>query len=298
MTTPADETPPVRTLAQTMRQPRWIGMLVLALAVAAVFAWLGQWQLGRAIVQNEIAEGGSETVVPLETVVKPGTPMYESDIGRMVASDGAFVPGDFIVISNRLNGADQGYWVSGHFETARGVALAVGLGWTAERSTADDVAERLNRDGLASLPEASASPQPDDAPAPDLRLTGRVLPSQGPELPPEGDPFELTTMSVAALINVWSGMDDRDVYSVYVVSADAPDGLTRIDAPPPEPDVQVNWLNIFYAIEWVVFAGFAVFFWYRLVKDAWERENELAAEMSAATQSAHPANPSGTEHVD
>jgi hypothetical protein len=37
-------------------------------------------------------------------------------------------------------------------------------------------------------------------------------------------------------------------------------------------------LNIFYAIEWVVFAGFAVFLWYRLVRDAWEREEELREE--------------------
>jgi hypothetical protein len=36
--------------------------------------------------------------------------------------------------------------------------------------------------------------------------------------------------------------------------------------------VSFNLLNIFYAIEWVLFAGFAVFLWYRLVKDAWEAE--------------------------
>jgi len=34
---------------------------------------------------------------------------------------------------------------------------------------------------------------------------------------------------------------------------------------------------VFYAIEWVVFAGFAFFLWYRLVKDARQREIEEAA---------------------
>jgi surfeit locus 1 family protein len=35
---------------------------------------------------------------------------------------------------------------------------------------------------------------------------------------------------------------------------------------------------VFYAIEWVVFAGFAVYLWYRLVKDQYEREMEDALE--------------------
>jgi surfeit locus 1 family protein len=45
--------------------------------------------------------------------------------------------------------------------------------------------------------------------------------------------------------------------------------------------VQFNWLNVFYAIEWVVFAGFAVFLWFRLVRDAFEREHEEAEEARA-----------------
>ena len=57
-----------------------------------------------------------------------------------------------------------------------------------------------------------------------------------------------------------------------------PTGWTPIDSPPPSSEVELNWLNLFYAAEWVVFAGFAIFLWYRLVKDAWEREQEEAAE--------------------
>jgi hypothetical protein len=37
-------------------------------------------------------------------------------------------------------------------------------------------------------------------------------------------------------------------------------------------DATYNWLNIFYAIEWIVFAGFAFYVWYRLVRDRVERE--------------------------
>jgi surfeit locus 1 family protein len=43
--------------------------------------------------------------------------------------------------------------------------------------------------------------------------------------------------------------------------------------------VALNWLNIFYAVEWVIFAGFAIFLWYRLARDAWERELEELEEL-------------------
>jgi surfeit locus 1 family protein len=89
----------------------------------------------------------------------------------------------------------------------------------------------------------------------------------------------LNTMAVSALINRWQDMTGHDVYGGYVIAGDPAevgqvDGLVAIDAPPPVPETTVNWLNIFYAVEWVVFAGFAVFLWYRLVRDTWEREYE------------------------
>ena len=42
---------------------------------------------------------------------------------------------------------------------------------------------------------------------------------------------------------------------------------------PPNREVSLNLLNVFYAAEWVIFAGFAVFLWWRLVRDEWEKEH-------------------------
>ncbi len=39
----------------------------------------------------------------------------------------------------------------------------------------------------------------------------------------------------------------------------------------------LNLLNVFYAVEWVLFAGFAIYLWYRLVRDAVERAEEEEA---------------------
>ncbi|MET4638721.1 SURF1 family cytochrome oxidase biogenesis protein [Mycetocola sp. 2940] len=248
-----------------MVQPRWIAMLLLALLVSGVFAWLGQWQLARAVTSSETVEKPTESVVPLSEVVAPGEPLRDVVVGQLVEVEGAWVPGDFLVISERVNLGTTGYWVAGHLSTGP-ESVAVALGWAQDRETADLVAARLNADPGASV----------------VDLSGRLNASEGPEVPDEGeDPFELNRMSVAALINIWPNMADREVYNGYIVSADAPESLTTIDAPAVVQQTTVNWLNVFYAIEWVVFAGFAVFLWYRLVKDSWEREQEERALAAA-----------------
>ncbi len=41
---------------------------------------------------------------------------------------------------------------------------------------------------------------------------------------------------------------------------------------------QLNLLSAFYFLEWMLFAGFAVFLWWRLVQDERNRLAELASE--------------------
>ena len=54
--------------------------------------------------------------------------------------------------------------------------------------------------------------------------------------------------------------------------------------PPRTRLASVNWLNIFYAIEWAVFAGFAFYIWYRLAKDRWQLEVEEFEERTGVTE--------------
>ena len=53
LTEPAHATEPA-TMWQIARRPRWIGALILSLAIAASFAALGQWQLSRSLEGGEI----------------------------------------------------------------------------------------------------------------------------------------------------------------------------------------------------------------------------------------------------
>jgi hypothetical protein len=109
------------------------------------------------------------------------------------------------------------------------------------------------------------------------------MPPEGPVIPKAGeDPQVMHAMVPAQLVNSWQPVESP-VHSGYLVvhptggGAEmlAGAGLDAIDSVPPEPAESVSWLNVFYAIEWIVFAGFAIFLWYRLARDAWEKEHEL-----------------------
>jgi hypothetical protein len=50
------------------------------------------------------------------------------------------------------------------------------------------------------------------------------------------------------------------------------EGVEKLTVGMAQSDSQVNWLSAFYAIEWTVFAGFAVFMWWRLLADAYKKQ--------------------------
>jgi cytochrome oxidase assembly protein ShyY1 len=230
------------------RRPRWIAALLLCLGLAAGFAALGQWQLSRSVDNAQAPDApDTEAAVPLESIAQPQSAVTPAQFGRQVTVDGAFVAGDFLTVTDRNNGgAEQGVTVVGHFVTADGSTLAVALGWSED-------------------PETSVGTW--DA----TRLIGRYLPS---EVASDSDfeAGERSAIAVADLINVWP--DAVPAYGGYLVLNEAPAGLEAIYSPVPSQEVSLNLLNIFYAIEWVIFAGFAIYLWYRLVKDVVEKEAE------------------------
>ncbi len=191
--------------------------------------------------------------MPLASVATPNQPMTADAVGQVVEFDATFVPGDSIVLVDRLSGSDRGAWAVAHAVTGDGASVAVALGWAVDEDAA-----------AAALAEFESSTPPS-------HLEGRYVPSESPQ---ESD-FEAgqhSALSVAELINLWAEAPDG-VYTGYVVLAQPTAGLEAIPAPPPNQEVSLNLLNLFYAAEWVIFAGFAVFLWWRLVRDEWEKEH-------------------------
>lgn len=253
------------TLREVMLRPRWIALLAFSLVVAGVLAWLGQWQLGRAVDTSPPEPGMTEVVRPLADVVQPGDYLPEPLVGQRVEVRGTWVASDFIVVSSRFNDDVEGYWVTGQLRVsgaAQPTSVAVATGWTPSLVQANAAAAELERQ-VAADPTAV------------VELTGRLISDEGPSVPPSGaDPYTLTRMSPAMLLGRWHDITDVSVYRPYVASQTAIGPLDDIASPAPDERSRVNWLNIFYAAEWAVFAGFALYLWYRLARDAWEKEVE------------------------
>jgi cytochrome oxidase assembly protein ShyY1 len=230
-------------------RPRWVAALLLCLGIAAGFAGLGQWQLSRSVETAAPADApDTEVAVPLASIAEPQTEVTQPQLGRRVTVSGEFVPGDSLVVTDRNNGgAEQGVVVVGHFVTDDGVTLVVALGW---------------------MP-GSEEETPGDAYPGDLE--GRYLPSEAPT-DSDFQAGERSAISVAELINRWP--DASPAYGGYLVLDDPPSGLGQIYSPEPSREIGFNLLNLFYALEWAVFAGFAIYLWYRLVRDVVEREHE------------------------
>lgn len=251
------------TLREVMVRPQWLAMLALCLVVAAVLAWLGRWQLESAIDTDPPEPGATEEVIPIDEAVAPGEYLREPLGGQRVAVTGRWDADDFLIVSSRYNDDVEGYWVTGRFELADESSLAVAIGWADSRERAEDAA-----DAFSSSADPSA----------EVELVGRVIADEGPAVPPRDAPYEMSRMSPAALLGQWTDAEGP-IYRAYLTSTDvtggiADAGLDEISSPAPELGSPINWLNIFYAIEWAIFACFALYLWYRLAKDAWQKELE------------------------
>jgi surfeit locus 1 family protein len=234
------------------RRPRWLASLLACLVLAGVFGGLAQWQIQRAVDEATIVEVDTETPIPLESILNPGEAMKLADGGRRVVVTTTWAQ-ERAVVLDRRQGSDNGSWLVVNSRTSDGACLPVAVGW----------APTIDSGEFVFI---------DDSPS---TLVGRLVPSDDP-VTGDYDNGRLTVVSSADLVNRWKC---DAIYDAFLVLDDAPAPLEHIQSVKPLPQAALNWLNIFYAIEWVLFAGFALYFWYRLVKDAVEREADELAQV-------------------
>ncbi len=214
------------------RQPKWIGALFLSLAVAAIFAALGQWQLERAFTKDNSGSGA----INIETA------NVQIDTKNVY------------IVENRLNGAERGYWLVANSVESSGKNLTIALGWSADLAEVQSERKALMESGLEKF---------------ETKLEGVFIPSEAPLPQKTTNVFE--SLSLAQLVNVYS--PDKPIQvEPHVLALN---GYSQASAWPPLKPINVayaegqkiNWLSAFYFAEWLLFAGFAVFLWWRLVKD-------------------------------
>lgn len=255
--------------------PRWLGFLALVLVLVTAFVGLSAWQVSRAQHKNDVtAAQDVDTVRPFTEVLDAQVPMpgYLSD--QMVEMTGHYLPDMQVVVTERYQDGTEGFWVVTMFapdgarlgEEAADVAndpayadtpiaVPVVRGWTADED-------------LAMHSRAATG---------EVTLVGRLGPNEAPQNThglPDG---QVRTVSAPQLVN------DFDVftYSGYVFpetesgagASAATGGLVNVGLEKQESG-GIDLQSAAYAAEWLFFAGFAIYIWWRLLRDAYLRQRD------------------------
>ncbi|MEV4988247.1 SURF1 family protein [Pseudarthrobacter sp. LMD1-1-1.1] len=270
---------------KTALKPRWIAGFIFAIALSGVFVLLSQWQFGRSTQPEVPVNPATEQVRPLTGTLQPGEFFHGSVADQMVTAQGTYSPDKQVLVPGRLHDGKTGYWVVSAFAVNGAPALS---GAGASPQTWIPVAR-----GWVAQPGDAAAP-----PSGLVELTGRLLPSEAPVAGKAPKPGEASAVSVAELINYWEVSSYPGFVSATaevvggrdVSAAAVPGNLLPLDIGPQPPAQHINWLNLFYSIEWVVFAGFALFIWWRLVKDDYHRDLEEALDDAGDDGDGHDEN--------
>ncbi|KGN37358.1 SURF1 family protein [Knoellia subterranea] len=241
-------------MLRTARKPRNLALLAVAVLIVIAFVQLGRWQLGVAedkALQESLEKARTQQPVAIETVLTPHTDFPNPKSTLPVSATGEFGSDQVVVAGRRLDGR-TGFWLVAPFTVeATGATLPVLRGWL---------------------------PSPDDlppVPSGTVTVTGGLAPPESPyagESPPEG---QLGSIDTSVLVARWPG----ELYNAFVFqqteepapAAAALGSLERV--PTPSGDTGFKWRNAAYALQWWVFALFALYMWWRIVREEDEREN-------------------------
>lgn len=247
-------------MLRTALRPRWLALFALLVVIVAACAQLGLWQVHVAQDQglaDTLRKAHEARPALLDTVVRPHQPFPNDQSGRRVTAIGEYAAdGQFLVGPRRLEGR-TGYWVVTPLTiTDTRSTVAVVRGFTTDTTT------------------------PLAPPTGPVTVDGSLAPGESPAAAPTGLPAwpqqARGSIDLSILVNEWPG----ELYNAFVfaqaeqgaggTAIAAPSGLERV--PPPQVTGGLKWRNAAYALQWWVFGGFAVFMWWRMVRDDAERE--------------------------
>jgi cytochrome oxidase assembly protein ShyY1 len=282
-TDPVAPAPPARPLWRTILTPRWSGLLVLALAIAAMMSVLGVWQLD--VYQSKTAEATAKRAegqpVSLQSLFSIDDGLPSKAVGRRVTASGTWGPAaDQLFISDRRHGDRDGFWVV--------TPLILDSSGAADGSTG---AVMIVRGWVPTVGDPAAA-----APAGHVNLSGAVGASEAQDA--SGDAARgrvLQSLRIPTIVH----LVDYRIYDAFVIlssidESPTPEGTATVTAgeapaivqPPKPPTDHAGLRNVTYAFQWWLFAAFTLWMWGRMVLDA-HREDE-------ADQPDDPLEPSGT----
>ena len=241
------------TFLRVASRPKWIGALLLALAVAAMFAGFAQWQFDRT-VRYVPKTPANQTLLSLKDLAKTSSPFLAPQADRLVSVEATPMPDQCYLIANRIQldgqgGSKTGFWLARPATTDEGKLITLALGWFAKEEQS-----RAECEKIANSAEITAL----------QTFRGIYEPSEEPRA---SDGIKFETLSVEQMINQPGLPETVDAYAGFVI-VQKPHTLGESIVIGNNPgQTEFNWLTAFYAAEWTLFAGFAIFLWSRLVRD-------------------------------
>lgn len=240
--------------------PRFWGAHLIGLLATAAAVSLGLWQYD-AWADQRAAEARDLTgaaPLALAGVMSGDDPFPGEHLGRPVRFAGEWLDASTLFVSDRRLDGRSGYWVVTPVLVEQGgSAMPVVRGWSASPSAPPAVGA-VEVTGWLQAGEG----------------TGRVDEDPHDQVIPE--------MRVPSMVE----HVDADLYSGYVVARSAGPDLRAV-TPESIPEVSATTAlrNLLYALEWWVFAVFAVYLWWRWLRDAVRPSPEQGSSESAQERS-------------
>jgi cytochrome oxidase assembly protein ShyY1 len=243
---------------RTALRPRWLALLVVVLLAASGMIGLGRWQFdrarehGREPVERARRAQQRATPKPLEQVLSPRQTFPKTAVDVRVTATGSWDGAHRLLVTGRKLGPRTGYWVLVPLRLADGSAVPVVRGWVA--SPSDPAAAGPAGPVAGGRVTVVGLLQPSEPPA-------DLAPGRSSGLPAD----QLDRVAATDLVNRWP----YPLITGFVVqqTQSPATGPVPSPVPPPLPDGGLDLLNVFYALQWWLFAALALFFWWRLVRD-------------------------------
>ncbi len=200
-------------MRESIRRPRSLGLLAVALVLSGLCVAAGLWQMRVAhddARQEALEAAGARPVAPLTSTVEPHAAFPRDGSGQRVRASGTYDAGkQVLVVDRRLDGAD-GYWVLTPLTvTATGARLPVVRGF-------------VRAPGDAKAPPATG----------EVTVEGSLAPGESPrESPRPLGSAQLTSVDVARLVNMWDG----EIYNAFVFAASETPDEAAPARPGPAP---------------------------------------------------------------
>ena len=239
------------------RRPKWISGLLAALAVAAVFALLMQWQLSRTF--NTVGVSVEESAPrPLSELIAPNQPIDKPVYDRLAIFESTIDSENSFVVGGRLQLEEDGSTRTGYWLITNSLisdaSLTIALGFSEDIEVVRQAQQKLE----------------------DLEISavGYVQPSEPVR---ESTDADFDSVTLGQLINIYSQEPIASYPAYLILQSGFEAELEPITIGIRQQEIEINWLTAFYAVEWAFFALAAFYLWWRLVMDQRIRESEALA---------------------